>query len=155
MKRASRSKGKVSTLLCDNLNVTFNGHDYNLQTLKATEKIHIIDKRGNLFSEAVGDQATWDAKNKVTTLRGQPFAILREGNKRHILAPRVLFYENGNNILCEGNGSLYERGNETLSKEESGETDIKAIWSKKMFYNDALKKPAFMEKHRLRKVDKS
>ncbi len=136
-------KREGSTLLCDNLNVTFNDHDYNLQTLKATEKIHIIDKRGTLFSEAVGDQATWDAKNKVTTLRGQPFAILREGNKRHILAPRVLFYENGNTILCEGNGSLYERGTEPLSKEESGETDIKINWSKKMFYNDELKKASF------------
>ena len=80
-------KRENSTLLCDNLNVTFNDSDYNLQTLKATEKVHITDKRGNLFSEAVGDQATWDAKNKVTTLRGQPFAILREGNKRQILAP--------------------------------------------------------------------
>src|SRR3989337_243411 len=136
-------KREGSTLLCDNLNVTFNDHDYNLQTLKATEKIHIIDKRGDLFSEAVGDQAVWDAKNKVTTLRGQPFAILREGNKRQILAPRVLFYEDGNSVLCEGNGSLYERGNETLSKEDSGETDIKVGWSKKMLYNDALKKASF------------
>ena len=136
-------KREGSTLLCDNLNVTFNDHDYNLQTLKATEKIHIIDKRGNLFSEAVGDQATWDVKNKVTTIRGQPFALLREGNKRQILAPRVLLYEDGNSVLCEGNGSLYEKGDETLSKEGSEETDIKVIWAKKMLYNDALKKASF------------
>lgn len=136
-------KREDSTLLCDNLNVTFNDHDYNLQTLNATEKIHIIDKRGNLFSEAVGDHATWDAKNKVTALRGQPFAILREGNKRQILAPRVLFYEDGSSVLCEGNGSLYEKGDETLSKEDDGESDIKVNWSKKMLYNDELKKASF------------
>ncbi|HHT9112932.1 MAG: LPS export ABC transporter periplasmic protein LptC [Planctomycetes bacterium] len=136
-------KREDSTLLCDNLNVTFNDHDYNLQTLNATEKIHIIDKRDTLFSEAVGDQATWDAKNKLTVLRGQPFAILREGNKRQILAPRVLFYEDGNSVLCEGNGSLYEKGDETLSKEGSEETDIKVNWSKKMLYNDTLKKASF------------
>ena len=136
-------KREGSTLLCDNLNVTFNDRDYNLQTLKATEKIHIIDKRGTLFSEAVGDQATWDAKNKVTTLRGQPFAILREGNKRQILAPRVLLYEDGNSVLCEGNGSLYEKGDEALSKEGSEATDIKVNWSKKMLYNDVLKKASF------------
>jgi len=136
-------KRENSTLLCDNLNVTFNDSDYNLQTLNATEKIHIIDKRGNLFSEAVGDQATWDAKDKLTVLRGQPFAILREGNKRQILAPRVLFYEDGNSVLCEGNGSLYEKGEETLSKEGSEETDIKVNWSKKMLYNDTLKKASF------------
>ncbi len=136
-------KREDSTLLCDNLNVTFNDHDYNLQTFNATEKIHIIDKRDTLFSEAVGDQATWDAKNKLTVLRGQPFAILREGNKRQILAPRVLFYEDGNSVLCEGNGSLYEKGDETLSKESSEETDIKVNWSKKMLYNDTLKKASF------------
>ena len=136
-------KREGSTLICDNLNVTFNDHDYNLQTLKATEKIHIIDKRGNLFSEAVGDQATWDAKNKVTTLRGQPFAILREGNKRQILAPRVLLYEDENSILCEGNGSLYEKGDGTLPKENGEESDIKVNWSEKMLYNDALKKASF------------
>jgi len=136
-------KREDSTLLCDNLNVTFNEHDYNLQTLNATEKIHIIDKRGNLFSEAVGDHATWDAKNKVTVLRGQPFAILREGNKRQILAPRVLFYEDGKSVLCEGNGSLYEKGDETLSKEGSESSDIKVNWSKKMLYNDELKKASF------------
>ena len=111
--------------------------------MNATEKIHIIDKRGNLFSEAVGDQATWDAKNKLTVLRGQPFAILREGNKRQILAPRVLFYEDGSSVLCEGNGSLYEKGDETLSKEGSEESDIKVTWSKKMLYNDELKKASF------------
>ncbi|HEY4481611.1 MAG TPA: LPS export ABC transporter periplasmic protein LptC, partial [Candidatus Brocadiaceae bacterium] len=136
-------KREESTLLCDNLNVTFNDHDYNLQTLNATEKIHIIDKRGDLFSEAVGDQATWDAKNKLTVLRGQPFAILREGNKRQILAPRVLFYEDGNSVLCEGNGSLYEKGDETLSKEDGEESDIKVTWSKKMLYNNELKKASF------------
>lgn len=134
-----------STLLCDNLKVTFNDHDYNLQTLKATEKIHIIDRKGNLFNEAVGDYATWDVKNKVTILRGQPFALLREGNKRQILAPRVLFYEDGRKILCEGKGSLYEKGEEKLSKEDPEETDIKVNWAKKMIYNDALKKTSFYE----------
>ena len=134
-----------STLLCDNLNVTFTDHDYNMETLKATEKIHIIDKKGNLYSEAVGDHVTWDAKNKVTVLRGQPFALLREGNKRQILAPRVLFYEDGNKILCEGKGSLYEKGDEQLSNENTEETDIKVNWSKKMLYNGVLKKVSFYE----------
>ncbi len=134
-----------STLLCDNLKVTFTDHDYNLQTFKATEKIHIIDKKGNLFKEAVGDHVTWDAKNKVTILRGQPFALLREGNKRQILAPRVFFYEEGNKILCEGKGSLYEKTEEGLSKENSEDTDIKVNWAKKMVYNDALKKTSFYE----------
>lgn len=134
-----------STLSCDNLKVTFNDHDYNLQTLKATEKIHILDKKGNLFKEAVGDQATWDVKNKVTILRGQPFALLREGNKRQILAPRVLFYEDGRKVLCEGKGSLYEKGEEKLFNENTEETDIKVNWAKKMIYYDALKKTSFYE----------
>jgi len=136
-------KRENTTLLCDNLKVTFNDLDYNLQTLKATEKIHIIDKRGGLFSEAIGNQATWDAKNKVTTLHGQPFAMLREGNRRQILAPRVLFYEEGNNVLCEGNGSLYEKGDETASGKDGEETGIKVTWSKKMIYNDDQKKASF------------
>lgn len=134
-----------STLLCDNLKVTFNDSDYNLQTFKATEKIHIIDKKGNLFNEAVGDRVTWDAKNKVTILRGQPFALLREGDKRQILAPRVLFYEDGKKIVCEGRGSLYEKGEEKFSDENTEETDIKVNWAKKMIYKDALKKTSFYE----------
>ncbi|GJQ22897.1 MAG: LPS export ABC transporter periplasmic protein LptC [Planctomycetia bacterium] len=134
-----------STLLCDNLNVTFNGRDYDIQSLKATEKIHIIDRRDNLFSEAVGDRATWDAKNKVTVLRGQPFALLREGNKRQILAPKVLFYEDGKTVLCEGKGSLYERGEEKPLNQSAEETDLKVNWTKKMLYHDTLKKASFFE----------
>ncbi len=134
-----------STILCDNLNVTFSNHDYDIQTLKATEKIHIIDKKDSLFSEAVGDKATWDAKNKVTVLRGQPFAILTQGNKRQILSPRVIFYEDGNTILCEGKGTLYEKGEEKPPNEGAGDTDVKVNWTKKMLYNDVLKKASFFE----------
>lgn len=134
-----------STLFCDNLNVTFDDRDFDIQSLKATEKIHIIDKRDNLFSEAVGDRATWDAKNKVTILRGQPFALLREGNKRQILAPRVFFYEDGNTVVCEGKGSLYEKGEETLPGQNAEETDLKVNWTKKMLYHDTLKKVSFYE----------
>lgn len=120
-----------STLYCENLNVTFDERDFNIQSLKATEKIHIIDKRDNLFSEAIGDRVTWDAKNKVTILRGQPFALLREGNRRQILVPRVLFYEDGKTVLCEGKGSLYERGEEKFPNLSTEETDLKVNWTKK------------------------
>jgi len=54
-----------------------------------------------------------------------------------------LFYEDGKSVLCEGNGSLYEKGDETLSKEGSESSDIKVNWSKKMLYNDELKKASF------------
>ncbi|TVM03463.1 MAG: LPS export ABC transporter periplasmic protein LptC [Candidatus Brocadia sp. WS118] len=134
-----------STLFCDNLNVTFNDRDYNIQSLKATEKIHIIDKRDNLFSEAVGDRVTWDAKNRVTILRGQPFALLKEGNRRQILVPRVLFYEDGKTVLCEGKGSLYERGEEKFPNQSTEETDLKVNWTKKMLYYDTLRKVSFYE----------
>ncbi|BBO18905.1 LPS export ABC transporter periplasmic protein LptC [Candidatus Brocadia pituitae] len=134
-----------STLLCDNLNVTFNDRDYNIQSLKATDKIHIIDKRDNLFSEAVGDRATWDAKNKVTILRGQPFALLREGNRRQILVPRVFFYEDGKTVLCEGKGSLYDRGEGKFPNQSTEETDLKVNWTKKMLYYDTLRKVSFYE----------
>lgn len=134
-----------SILFCDNLKVKFNNGDNDLQSLKATEKIHIIDKKGGLFSEATGDQVTWDAKNKITVLRGHPFAILKDGNKRQIFSPRVLFYEDGNNMLCEGRGSLYEKGDETHPNESTEETDIKVNWAKKMFYNALLKKVSFYE----------
>lgn len=134
-----------STLLCDNLKVTFSDHDFTMQSLKATEKIHIIDKRDNLFGEAVGDRATWDAKRKVTVLSGQPFALLREGNKRQILAPRVFFYEDGNTVVCEGKGSFYEKGDEQLSDQSAEGTDLKVNWTKKMLYHDTLKKVSFYE----------
>lgn len=132
-----------STLYCENLNVTFDERDFNIQSLKATEKIHIIDKRDNLFSEAIGDRVTWDAKNKVTILRGQPFALLREGNRRQILVPRVLFYEDGKTVLCEGKGSLYERGEEKFPNLSTEETDLKVNWTKKMLYYDTLRKVSF------------
>src|SRR5574341_17443 len=81
-------KTEDSILRCNNLDITFNDHDYNMRSFKASEKIHIIDKKDNLYSEAVGDRVTWNAKNKVTILKGYPFALLREGNKRQILSPR-------------------------------------------------------------------
>ncbi|OHB84711.1 MAG: hypothetical protein A3J73_04030 [Planctomycetes bacterium RIFCSPHIGHO2_02_FULL_38_41] len=110
--------------------------------MKAAQKIHIVDKKGSLYSEAVGDQVTWNAKNMVTVLTGKPFAMLREGNKRQILAPKILFYENSNNVLCEGSGTLYERRSDN---KDAQDTDMKAIWSKKMQYNNTLKKISFYE----------
>lgn len=134
-----------SVLFCNNLNVTFSSRDFNLNTLKATENIHIINKKSNLYSEAIGDQVTWNAKNKITILKGRPFAILREGDKRQIHSPRVLFYGNENNILCEGKGTLYEEGDEVPSHKGTEETDIKVDWTKKMVYNSELKKVSFYE----------
>ncbi len=135
-------KKGASLLYCDKLNVTFNENDYNLQSMKAAQKIHIVDKKGSLYSEAVGDRVTWNAKNMVTVLTGKPFAMLREGNKRQILAPKVLFYENSNNLLCEGNGTLYEKHPDSGQGEDE---DIKVVWLKKMQYNDTLKKASFYE----------
>ena len=133
-------KRENSTMFCDKLDVTFNKDTYDLQTMAATQKIHIIDKKNSLYSEAVGDRVTWDTKNRVTVLTGQPFALLRQGNKRQIFAPRVLFFEDGNSILCEGSGNLYEKGIENTE-----ETDIKVIWVKKMHYSNTLKKASFYE----------
>ncbi len=132
-----------STLFCDNLHVTFTENDFKIQNMKAVEKIHIIDKKGSLYNEAVGDQVTWNAKNKVTVLRGYPFAILREGDKRQIISPKVLFYEDRNSILCEGKGSLHEKG-----EGNDEETDVKVDWSKRMIYNGDLKKTSFFEEVR-------
>lgn len=132
-----------SILYCDNLNVQFNDNDFNLKALQAANKIHIVDKKDNLYSEAVGDQVTWDAKNKLTVLKGQPFALLREGNKRQILSPKVSFNEDGNTIICEGNGSLYEKGEESLPAGNPEETDIKVTWAKKMLYFNTQRKVNF------------
>jgi LPS export ABC transporter protein LptC/lipopolysaccharide transport protein LptA len=132
---------KDSILFCNYLTVAFSDQGYNLQSFKATEDIHIIDKKSHLYSEAVGDRVTWNAKNKLTVLRGRPFALLREGNKRQILSPRVLFYGNENNILCTGKGTLYERRDESDTEED----DIKVNWTKQMFYSDAQKKASFYE----------
>lgn len=132
---------KDSILFCNNLTVAFSDQGYNLQSFKATEDIHIIDKKSHLYSEAVGDRVTWNEKNKITVLRGRPFALLREGNKRQILSPRILFYGNENNVLCTGKGTLYERRDESGTEED----DIKVNWTKQMFYSDALKKASFYE----------
>lgn len=134
-----------SVLLGNNLNVTFDNHDHSLKTLKATENIHIINKKSNLYGEAVGDQVIWNVRNNTTVLKGRPFALLREGNKRKILAPRVLFYGSENNVLCEGKGSLYEKGEESLSSNSIENTDLKVNWTKKMVYNSLLKKASFYE----------
>lgn len=134
-----------SILFCNNLNVTFSDRDFHLNTLKATENIHIIDKKSNLYSEAIGDVVTWNVKSKITVLKGRPFALLREGDKRQIHSPKVLFYGNENNILCEGKGTFYEKGDEALSHKGTEDVDIKVNWVKKMVYNSKLKKASFFE----------
>lgn len=138
-------KREDSTLFCENLDVTFNENDYNLRTLKASDKIHIIEKRSNLFSEAVGDQATWDSQNKLTVLQGHPFAFLREGNRRQIMSPRILFYEDDNTILCEGKGTLFEGGSGSPAQKGAEEDAVKVDWVKKMIYNDSSRKVSFYE----------
>ncbi len=138
-------RNENSTLLCNTLDVTFADRNFTLATMKASEKVHVLNKKQGLFKEAIGDQMTWNAKNKVTVLRGKPFAMLQEGKERQILAPRILFYEDGKTILCEGRGTLYERGEGNSDKKEAGETDIKVNWAKKMVYNDISKKASFFE----------
>ncbi|MCF6147865.1 MAG: LPS export ABC transporter periplasmic protein LptC [Candidatus Kuenenia sp.] len=134
-----------SILRCDNLNVTFNNDDYDLKTLDAKERVHIIDKKGDLFSEAVGDQVAWNVSDKVTVLYGNPFAILREGNKRQIISPKVSFFENEEKIVCEGKGSLYEIGKGMHRAEEKEGTGIKVVWVNKMEYDEVIKKASFFE----------
>ncbi|MCF6158562.1 MAG: LPS export ABC transporter periplasmic protein LptC [wastewater metagenome] len=125
------------------LKVTFKDSDYNVQTLKATENVHIVNKRNNLYSEAVGDQFAWNARNKITILRGHPFALLSEGEKRQILSPKILFYGNENKILCKGRGTLYEKAGEGLPHDGTGENDTKINWTNKMTYNDVSRKASF------------
>ena len=65
-------KREGSTLFCDNLNVTFNDHDYNLQTLKATEKIHIIDKEGHCSARPLETRPPGMQKIKSLPYEGSP-----------------------------------------------------------------------------------
>lgn len=134
-----------SLLRCDYLYVTFNDNNYDLKTLDAKDKVHIIDKKGGLWNEAVGDQVVWDAQSDVTVLYGTPFAILREGNTRQIISPKVTFFENGEKILCDGKGSLYETGKGMSRAEETDKTGIKVTWLKKMEYDSVIKKAGFFE----------
>lgn len=135
-----------SLLSCNHLKVKLSDHDDSILSLKGSENVHIINqKEGGLVSEAVGDQVLWNVKNKISVLRGYPFVILKEGDTRQIFSPKVVFYEGGNNMLCEGEGSLYEKADNSHSRDEAENEDLKVRWTKKMFYNDALRKASFYE----------
>jgi len=135
-----------SILRCKNLDVMFFDEDYNIKNLYATEDVHIIDKNGGLFSEALGDELVWNVRDKVSVLQGKPFAILREGDKRQIISPKVSFFDNGERILCEGNGSLYEQEREMGNRQgSSAAKSLKVVWSEKMTYDDNIKKASFYE----------
>lgn len=135
-----------SLLSCNHLKVKLSDHDDSILSLKGSENVHIINqKEGGLVSEAVGDYVLWNVKNKISVLRGYPFVILKEGDNRQIFSPKVVFYEGGSNMLCEGEGSLYEKADNSQSTDEAANTDLKVKWTKKMFYNDALRKASFYE----------
>ncbi len=135
-----------SLLSCDHLKIKLSDHDDSILSLKGSENVHIINqKEGGLVSEAVGDQVLWNVKNKISVLRGYPFVILKEGDNRQIFSPKVVFYEGGHNMLCEGEGSLYEKAAAPRSQDEAENADLKVKWLKKMFYNDELRKASFYE----------
>ncbi|MBF8278172.1 MAG: hypothetical protein HW390_3245 [Candidatus Brocadiaceae bacterium] len=135
-----------SILSCNHLKVKLSEHDDNIMSLKGWENVHIINqKEGGLVSEAVGDQVIWNVKNKISVLRGDPFVILKDGENRQIFSPKVVFYEGGHNMLCEGEGSLYEKADKLHSQDEVENEDLKVKWLKKMFYNAELKKASFYE----------
>ena len=137
-----------SILSCNHLKVKLSDHDDSIMSLKGLENVHIIkQKEGGLVSEAVGDQVVWNVKNKISILRGYPFVILKDGENRQIFSPKVVFYEDGHNMLCEGEGSLYEKADKLHSQDEAEaeNEDLKVKWLKKMFYNAALRKASFYE----------
>ncbi|MEK7852915.1 MAG: LPS export ABC transporter periplasmic protein LptC [Planctomycetota bacterium] len=135
-----------SILSCNHLKVKLSDHDDSIMSLKGLENVHIIkQKEGGLVSEAVGDQVVWNVKNKISILRGYPFVILKDGENRQIFSPKVVFYEGGHNMLCEGEGSLYEKADKLHSQDEAENEDLKVKWLKKMFYNAELKKASFYE----------
>ncbi|HJW85153.1 MAG TPA: LPS export ABC transporter periplasmic protein LptC, partial [Candidatus Brocadiaceae bacterium] len=135
-----------SILSCNHLKVKLSDHDDNIMSLKGWEDVHIINqKEGGLVSEAVGDQVIWNVKNKISVLRGDPFVILKDGEDRQIFSPKVVFYEGGHNMLCEGEGSLYEKADKLHSQDEAENEDLKVKWLKKMFYNAELRKASFYE----------
>lgn len=135
-----------SILSCDHLKVKLSDHDDSIMSLKGSENVHIIkQKEDGLVSEAVGDQVVWNVKNKISVLRGYPFVILKDGENRQIFSPKVVFYEDAHNMLCEGEGSLYEKTDKPNSQGEAENEDLKVKWLKKMFYNAELSKASFYE----------
>ena len=135
-----------SLLSCNHLKVKLSDHDGSILSLKGSDNVHIINqKEGGLVSEAVGDQVFWNVKNKISVLRGYPFVILKEGENRQIFSPKVVFYEGEKNMLCEGEGSLYEKAANPHSNDEGENAALKVQWTKKMFYNDVLGKASFYE----------
>lgn len=135
-----------SILSCNHLKVKLSDHDDSIMSLKGLENVHIIkQKEGGLVSEAVGDQVVWNVKNKISILRGYPFVILKDGENRQIFSPKVVFYEGGHNMLCEGEGSLYEKADKLHSQDGADNEDLKVKWLKKMFYNAELRKASFYE----------
>ena len=135
-----------SILTCDHLKVKLSDHDDSIMSLKGSENVHIIkQKEDGLVSEAVGDQIVWNVKNKISVLRGDPFVILKDGENRQIFSPKVVFYEEAHNMLCEGEGSLYEKTDKLNSQGDAENEDLKVKWLKKMFYDAGLSKASFYE----------
>jgi len=135
-----------SLLSCNHLKVKLSEQDNSILSLKGSENVHMISqKEGGLTSEAVGDHVLWNVQSRISILRGYPFAILRDGEKRQIFSPKVVFYEGEKNMLCEGEGSLYEKTVNPSSRGEAENADLKVKWTKKMFYNDGLGKASFYE----------
>ncbi len=135
-----------SILSCNHLKVKLSDHDSSIMSMKGSEDVHIVNrKEGGLVSEAVGDQVVWNVKNKISILRGYPFVILKDGESRQIFSPKVVFYEGGHNMLCEGEGSLYEKADKLQSQGAAEDEDLKIKWLKKMFYNADMGKASFYE----------
>ncbi|MGR3310608.1 MAG: LPS export ABC transporter periplasmic protein LptC [Candidatus Brocadiales bacterium] len=94
-----------SKMTCGILLVNFDPDNSSITTLKASRTVHILETKGKLKREAKASQVILEPGGNLVEMVAEPYAWIKEGN-RQITAPYIMFFDNGQKIVCEGQGNL-------------------------------------------------
>lgn len=130
-----------SKINCGILLVNFDTDNSSIKTLKASKAVHILETKGRLKREAKASQVILEGEGNLVEMAAEPYAWVQEGNK-HITAPYIMFFDNGQKIIGEGPGNLSIKPD----KEDESAGNIEAVdvtWLDRMVFDQAQQRAFF------------
>ncbi|MBI2560208.1 MAG: hypothetical protein HYW14_03645 [Planctomycetes bacterium] len=90
---------------CGILLVNFETDNSSVKTVKATKGVQLLETKGGIKREAKASQVIWEAGGNLVEMVAEPYAWVQEGNMQ-LSAPYIMFFDNGQKIIGEGQGNL-------------------------------------------------
>jgi LPS export ABC transporter protein LptC/lipopolysaccharide transport protein LptA len=132
-----------SKINCGILLVSFDTDNSRIKTLKASDAVHILEtKGGKLKREAKASQVILEGGGNLVEMVAEPYAWIQEGN-RQITAPYIMLFNNGQKMVCEGQGNLSIKRESEKDESPDGLGTVDVSWLDRMVFDQAQQRALF------------